>query len=291
VYGWYFFVLSTIQIRFVGELAPVLVLFAGLGFVHVAERVDLARRPAPLADGDPPDLSLPDARTAVLVVVLFLLVSGLGMAQVPVKTSQITVPDGQYETAAFMAEYSDEHEMAYPANYVLSPWWKNRMYNYFVNGQSRGYGYARQTYNAFLRSDGPEEWYNRLNGRVGFVVTRPFVVQSGTPMGTALHRGNGNRLARYRLVYDNGDRKVFELVPGAIIEGTAAANASVTARTEVEVPGESFTYTRRGGANETGHFGIRVAHPGEYRVGNETVTVPESAVRNGSVVQATTRSG
>ncbi|GAA5432573.1 STT3 domain-containing protein [Haloarcula japonica] len=42
-YAWVLFALAVIQVRFVGELAPFLALFAGLAFVWVASWVDLAR--------------------------------------------------------------------------------------------------------------------------------------------------------------------------------------------------------------------------------------------------------
>lgn len=295
VYAWYFLVLAAIQVRFVGELAPVIVVFTALGFVHLAEKVDSARTPAPFGRDAIDDVRVPDTEQITALVLLFLLVTGLSIVQVPIKTSQLTVPDGQYETATWMASYSDEREMTYPENYVFSFWPQNRMYNYFVSGQSRSYGYAQSNYAAFATGQDPRAWYDRLSGRAGFVVTTPPVVGPESALGTRLHRYNGNRtatspaLAHYRLVHSaaGGEYKVFALVPGAVVQGRAAPNATVTVRTAVDVEGASFTYVRETTATEDGTYSVRVAHPGEYRVGGSdgsTVTVPESAVRNGANV-------
>jgi dolichyl-diphosphooligosaccharide--protein glycosyltransferase len=120
VYGWYFFVLAALQVRFVGELAAFAALFAGLGFVHLAERVDVARRPAPLTGDRISAFSIPDSRQLGALAVLFLLVGGLGMLQVPVKVSQVTISEERHATAEWMADYSEERGWEYPENYVFS---------------------------------------------------------------------------------------------------------------------------------------------------------------------------
>ncbi|QLG28655.1 hypothetical protein HUG10_14360 [Halorarum halophilum] len=302
VYAWYFLVLAAIQVRFVGELSPTVVVFAATGFVHLTEKFDCARSPAPFSDDPVPDVRIPDREPLMAVVILFLFVTSVSIFQVPVKTSQLTVPDGQYETATWMAEHSDDREMEYPENYVFSFWPENRMYNYFVNGESRSYGYAQSNYVQFISSQDAQAWYDRLSGRAGFVVTTPIVVGGNeSNLGTRLHRHNGNRtadspaLAHYRLVHAtaDGEYKTFALVPGAVVEGQAEPNATVTLGTEVDVEGASFTYVRETTAGADGAYSVRVAHPGEYQVAGSngsdgtTITVPESAVRNGANVTAT----
>jgi dolichyl-diphosphooligosaccharide--protein glycosyltransferase len=291
-YAWYFLVLSAIQARFVGELSPVLAIFAGLGFVHLAERIDVARPPAPFTEADPPDLRLPGPRDAGYLVLLFLLVAGLSIVQVPVVTAKVTQPHGLSDTAFYLDGYADDRNLEYPQNYVFSEWSKNRVYNYHVNGESRSYGYAQSNYVDFVTSTDARGWYDRLSGRAGFVVTTPVSELDPDQLGAVLHRDHGSRtdshagVANYRLIYvsEDGRYKAFALVNGAVIRGQAEANATITASTEVELPGATFRYERRTVTDGSGNYSVRVAHPGVYDLGNRTVTVPEDAVRNGSTV-------
>lgn len=292
VFTWYFLLLSVTQVRFVGELAIPLSLFTGLGLVHLAERIDVARPPRPFTDGPPPELRLPDRRQFVALSLLFLLVGSLGLIQIPVKTSQVTVSNAQSDAAVWMAEYNETNNMEWPSNYVLSEWGWNRMYNYFVNGESRSYAYAQSNFQPFNEATDPEAWYSRFRGRVGFIVTTPDEVGEPRALGTRLHRNNGagsassDGLAHYRLVHitGGGAYKVFTVVPGAVIQGSAPSNETVTARTNVEVGEIAFTYERSGEPTSDGRYSIRVAQPGTYAVANDTVRVNTSAVRSGSVI-------
>lgn len=294
VYGWYFFGLSIIQVRFVGEFSPVMAIFAGLGFVHLAERVDIAARPAPFADSKPSQLRIPDTKELRALVLLFLLVTSLSILQVPVKTSQLTVPEEQYETTVWMAEYSAERNLTHPEDFVFSERSWNRLYNYFVNGRSRSYIYAEDHFGPFVSSPNPVKWYDRLKNNAGFIVTTPRVVTNESNIGTRLHRHNGSRvgsvsgLAHYRLqfVSSGGQFKVFRLVKGAVITGTAEPNATVEVQTRVEIGDSSFTYIRQTTANAEGNFAVRVAHPGTYTVQDGTVHVSDSDVKNGTSVSA-----
>ncbi|QLG61101.1 hypothetical protein [Halorarum salinum] len=294
VYSWYFLVLATIQVRFLGELSPVVVIFAATGFIHLAEKIDCSRPPAPFEGTRVPDIRIPDREPLVAVVILFLFVTSVSIVQVPVKTSQLTISEGQYETADWIADHSAEQGHEYPENYVFSFWPDTRVYNYFVNGESRSYGYAQSNYVDFVGSQDPAEWYDRLDGRAGYVVTTPIVVGNETMLGTRLQVNNGSRtdaapgLAHYRLIHTetDGEYKVFELVDGAVIQGEAEPNETVTVRTDVELENFSFTYVRETTADANGTYSVRVAHPGEYQLGNESVSVPESAVENGTTVTA-----
>jgi len=291
VYAWYFLALSTIQVRFVAELAPFLALFAGLGLLHLAERLDLARRPAPFTRGPPPGLVWPGPRRLGSLALVFLLVGSLGMVQVPIKTGQVANPQARSDTAFWIADYSAQGNLTYPANYVFSDWSWSRFYNFYVNGHSRSYGYAQSHFEPFVTSNDSVRWYKRLHGR-GFVVTTPDVVGKPDQLGTRLQKYDGAAsptspaLVHFRLVHvtAGGRYKVFAVVPGAVIEGTAAPKTAVWANATVTVSGEQFEYGRRASANAKGRFAIRVAQPGTYRVGNATVTVPASAVRNGTAI-------
>jgi len=167
------------------------------------------------------------------------------------------------------------------------------MYNYHVSGQSRSYGYARNNYGQFVQATDGRQWYQRLGGRAGFVVTSEIAVTSNPQaLGTRLHTQYGTRtetapaVAHYRLisVADDGAYKAFAVVPGATITGTAAPNETVTVSQAVTVDGVTFDYERQATTNASGRFQTRVAYPGTYTVGNETVTVPDAAVTNGSTV-------
>ncbi|MFC6787117.1 STT3 domain-containing protein [Halobaculum halobium] len=298
IYTWYFLALAAVQIRFVGQLGPFLGIFGGLAFVHLAERVDVARPPTPFG-GDPVrDIGTPDRQTVFAVGALFILLGAFGAAQVPLKSSQIVHTQEQFQTTSWMSDHAAEHNNEYPQNYVFSFWPDNRHYNYFVSGESRSYGYARANYGSFVSATDGGGWYNRLNNRAGYVVVTPNVVGNDSQLGTRLYREHGSGangtdgLAHYRLQYVSSDEqyKVFTLVPGAVIRGTATPNATVTAETTVEVEGASFTYTRQTTANPNGAYTLRVAQPGKYSVPNGTVAVNESVVNNGTTITENTGS-
>ena len=293
VYGWYFLVLAAISVRFAGQLSIVVAVFAAVGFVHLAEWIDVARRPAPFTGGIVDSIDLPNRRQAFTLVGLFLLVTALSIVQIPIKTSQITSPNNGYDAAAWMADYSEAEEMEHPENYVFSQWGENRMYNYFVSGESRSYGFARSNYADFVTSTNGTEWYERLRGRVGFIVTTPDVVTNGSTLGTRLHRHNGSRseaggaLGHYRLLHveKEGAYKIFTLVEGAEIRGEAEPNSSVMVRTTVELESYTFEYVREATADANGTYSVRVPYSGTYRVAGQSVRVPEDAVRNGTTVR------
>ncbi|PSP51261.1 hypothetical protein BRC60_03345 [Halobacteriales archaeon QH_1_68_42] len=197
-----------------------------------------------------------------------------------------------------MADYADERGWTYPDSYVLSRWSQNRLFNYYVSGESESYRYAQDNYGAFISTDRPAEWYDRLDDdRVGFVVIESISPRRNT-LQQHLYVTYGSRwenyeaVSHYRAVYASASQrtKVFVLVPGARVDSQVAANTTVELRTTVEVPNDSFTYRTRVTADANGSYQATVPYPGEYELqwGNRTttVTVPESAVENGTGVQA-----
>ncbi|WP_302081622.1 STT3 domain-containing protein [Salinibaculum rarum] len=300
VYGWYFFGLAMFQVRFTGEISPFTALFAGLGFVWIAAWVDLAKVPAPVDGSDWSDWwpARPDGSTVVSVFLVFLLVTGPGVVQSGVKMQQVTVDDDTVETATWLAEYSDDRGWETESDsYVFSDWGRNRVYNYFVNGQSQSYGFAQSNYRVFMAIPDPDAAVGLLNGRVRFLVTKPFPVDSPA-MGVRLHDHFGSRyedvegLSRYRAIYatESGDRKAFLVVPGATLDGTSPANATVSLETDIDIPGAAFTYERQVQTNASGEFTVDVAYPGTYELAADgqtwTVDVSEDAVMNGTTVAA-----
>jgi dolichyl-diphosphooligosaccharide--protein glycosyltransferase len=182
LYAWYFLTLAVVQLRFAGELALFVAVFGGVGFVHVAAWVDMTSYPAVFRsesqssrpNEDTPDgtrpLEWPERRRALSLAGLGIGVGSLGMLNTSIKHSQVSIEDSMYDAAQFMRAYSTERGWEYPENYVFSQWGRNRVYNWFVNGESRSYGYAQANYADFVTSTDSEAWYERLRDRVGFVV-------------------------------------------------------------------------------------------------------------------------
>jgi len=268
--------------------------FAGLGFVHLAAVVDLAEPPAQFADASEPrrTVTVLDVRTAGFFVVLLALVAGLSVVQVPVKTGQIVTDGEAYETAAWMDEYADERGWEYPDSYVLSEWGTNRMYNYFVNGNSRSYTFTKRMYTPFVTGTSVEDWYEQLHERVGFVIITNREGVERRSIHTYLHRYYGGTDVglegggRFRALYesDSGDYKVFTPVEGALIVGQTTDDVG-RVRSSVSLPTSSFTYDRNVSTTDSGWYAVRVPYPSTYSVtGDRTVSVSERDVLNGGFV-------
>lgn len=112
--------------------------------------------------------------------------------------------------------------------------------------------------------------------------------------------------AHFRLVHDSAEQRLrpeggsyarlFEAMPGAIIEGTAAPSSDVLLTSTIHGPDRSHRYERKTQADSSGHFDLRVAYPtqgGEWRAAPyvvragdrvNTVQIDESAVREGRKV-------
>ena len=295
-FGWGFILLSIVQNRFAGGLALFISIFSAIGFFHLAAWVDVVPT-SPVSTLSSPSeefqFSFQDGARLRYLLALFVLVGGLSLVLTPVKQSQIAFNDQQYATATFLEQYSDDHEMTYPENNVFSNWGEYYRYNTIVNGEAEHYSLSWRNYEDFITSNDSEAWYERLNGRAGFVVIEHHSENASS--GTMLahlgdrwgnHNGTLDTVSHYRAVYatEDGDIKVYRLVPGAQLVGSGPANESFTAQTDVTVNGHSFKYKKRIKTNETGHFRATVPYPGEYLVLDETITVSHSAVMNGSKV-------
>ncbi len=306
VYGWYFLVLATLQRRFVGELTPFVAILAGYGFVAFAAKLDVVAWPSfdwsettdrtKSADGGVESLGLPDRSTTTALAVLFLFVSSAGAVQTGVRHQQVKIADDKVDAAVWMDDYAEDRGWESPENYVLSKWGRNRMYNYFVNGEARSYTFAEQNYEKFLSSHDPEAQYWKLRKKVKFLVTKNLDLSYEVPPKSnyaRLHKRfgsvgpNGERGAgHYRAVYasEDGSVKVFTLVPGASITGHAKPNTTLTIEKQVGIEGASFTYERAVSVNKLGVYEVTVPYPGTYEIGGETVTVSESQIRTGTKV-------
>jgi dolichyl-diphosphooligosaccharide--protein glycosyltransferase len=296
IYTGYFLLLALVQVRFAGELSVPLAVFAGLGFVHLASIVDVLPRPAVLAESETQSgrrnqlanggsartedrnsgsQFVTSRREFTTLLGLGGLVGSLSFIQIPVKTSQLTIPEEMYQTAVWMRSHAEERGWSYPNNYVFSRWGRNRVFNYFVNGESRSYRYAQSNFGSFLQATNGQEWYTQLQNRVGFVVVSDAAEQFGPEsLGNRFWTENGGGddtvpgLGHYRLAHvsPSAQYKVYTLVEGVTLEGAAEAGATVTVRREVEREETTFTYERTVTANEEGQFTVRVPYEGEYQV-------------------------
>ena len=297
-YAWVFLVLGIVQARFAGQLGLFVAVFGGLGFVHLAAWVDLTEYPElfgtgkaeshkPDRDGSLADLEWPERREALYTAGLGLGVGSLGAVMTPIKHSQVTIDDSMYEAAAFMREYADEQGWEYPDNYVFSRWGRNRVYNWFANGESRGYGYAQSNFEDFVTSTDGTEWYERLDGRVGFVVTeRGLPIDSGRTIYERLWRENlGIETDHYRAVWTAADdsRRVYTLVPGARVTGPAPDGETVTIEGDVEIGGQTRSVELAVSTDEHGVYQATIPLPGTYDTPDGTVEISAADVREGEL--------
>jgi dolichyl-diphosphooligosaccharide--protein glycosyltransferase len=294
LYAWYFLVLTGLQIRFAGQLSHFVALFGGIGFVHLAERVDLLEDVSIVGSLESgAEVAIPSKTTVLYLGVLFLLIGGLGIVQSAVKMNQITVDDSTYETATWIGEYNRQAALVYPHSKVFSHWGQNRVYNYFANGRSHSYYFAQEYYEGFVTGTDGEKWFKQIHSEVGLVVLEP--VDGGSPARSIHHRlyhefgsndGKVPGLSRYRLVYTNpAGQRVFEVVNGAMLSGETTPNKAVLVETNVSVENHDFVYKRRTMADSNGEYTVRVPYKGTYELPDgRTITVTSEDIRSGAVV-------
>jgi dolichyl-diphosphooligosaccharide--protein glycosyltransferase len=251
--------------------------------------MDLARPPNPFERTplEGPSLGIPANRTVAAYLVGAVAVALLiNLIFVPSLLAQTQYSGEQVEAMTAVDDHAEELNRSYPGNYVLSEWGDVRMYNYFVNGESQSYGYALSNYESFISDSGPDGYYGQFSGRVGYVVLTELDAPAGTVQAELFDDlGAGNdSVAHYQLLYAGEEVRAFAVVPGAQIRVEREAGENVTARADIEAAGESFEYQRTATANGNGVATVRVAYPGEYDLGGETVTVNETAVYEGATV-------
>jgi hypothetical protein len=249
-------------------------------------------------------LESPTTRRAYLGLGGSLAVTGVvSAALVDGQTQKTSYSTPEYQAAQAIATHQNAVSRSYPANFVLSRWGSNRMYNYFANGESESYAFARQTYPEFLTEEAPDTWAENNLDRVGYVVIND--ADGDLPPGTAYHMLQQrlgvameyrNPLSHYRLLSlggggggDGGANdwtvSAFAIVPGATITGTGTPGETVTAsrNTELTISGYSFPYRQAATVDDEGRFTVTVPYPGEYSF-TDTDTqlqISESAVVTG----------
>ena len=296
VYSIFWLVMAAFQGRFAAQLAVAMSVFAGLGFIYLLSWVELARVPAvynedaggrlAMADGGERgwnDLQIPgEAKTLVYVLGVGFLVCGLSLIFVPTIAGQVTHDEAQLEAALVIQDHAEEHDREWRDNAVFSSMGDNRMYNYFVSGESRQYRYVQGWHGDFVGDDDPDGWKeSRFDGRFGYVIADREKGLSPEQLGP----GGEQALDHYQLLYvsEDGDLAAFAIVKGARIKGTDVSGEQVTIRTNVEVDGGSYTYEREVDI-ENGEFQVVVPYPGEYTASDGQVEVTDGAVEDGRTV-------
>ncbi|WP_226479861.1 MFS transporter [Natrinema amylolyticum] len=309
-YAGYLLVLAGIQVRFAGQLAIPLAILTGLGTVRLLSAVELARPPVPFRDADSihpdnsrderavaadggldPSIAIPEGQRIAYLLGIGLLVFGLSLIYVPSLTANATYSEGQVDAVDAIDEHAEAANRTYPANFVLSEWGDNRMYNHFVNGESRRYGYARNNYETFVSDTDPDGQYGQFEGRVGYVVmteTDSDVPAESTQAQLFKQYGAGgystDGLAHYQALFIDKDVAVFVVVPGATLKVPGEPGANVTVSTEESISGKSITYEQTATVSDDGRATVTVPYAGEYSVGNQTMQVSADEVLNRTTV-------
>ncbi|WP_324664222.1 LamG-like jellyroll fold domain-containing protein [Haloarcula sediminis] len=292
VYFLYFIVLSAVQLRFAGSLSVFASVFAGIGFIHLASVVDLTegvagkvQQQAASAKERVESLRIPEMRTIGYFVVLFLMVASLGFLQTPVKQSQIAVDDGTYQTAKWISSTVNDTD---GEGYIFSPWSQNRVYNYYLDGNSESYGYARDNYEMFVRSRNVTRWYQNLSGRDTYIVTGEIETKKQNSLQTRVHEQYGSAsngsdgLSHYRTVYIGDEHTVTEVVPGATIIGVRN-DSVVPLSTSKSINGTTFTYDRKAETNPYGLYSVTVPYTGQYTIEDEDeVNISTNDIQSGT---------
>ncbi|OYR52052.1 hypothetical protein DJ73_11610 [Halorubrum sp. Ea1] len=321
-FAWYYMLLAAIQVRFAGQLAIFIAPFAGIGLLYLLAAIDISRpvdilRPASATEMvsslsrsqrprdesgsflnrdsdadteyDTTTLQIPDGmRLRGYLIATVALVLLFNLLLVPPLVGQTTHEPAQFAAAQTIDTHADSVDRDYPANFVLSRWDDNRMYNYFVSGQSQNYRYAQQNHEQFLAAEDPDVWYDQFQGRVGYVVITDR--ENAPPANNTyktLYEGYGIgtndtvATSHYQLLTTDSGVRTFAVVPGALVRVNGPNGDRVTATTSVSISDETHEYSRSA-TLANGTASIRVAYPGEYTVGNQTVNVTEEAVRAGN---------
>lgn len=302
VFTLYYLLLATIQIRFAAHLVMFVSVFAGIAVLFLLSRINLVRPVQGIVDATAASVkprqtglftrirspTVPDkARTGILVLgVLAVVISGAFLSLEPI-LNDITHEE-EYEAAVEFNEQAEVLEQEYPENFVLSRWGDSRMYNYFVNGEARSYGYAQSNFEEFLNDIDPDAWYNEFEGRVGYIAVPPVPGDPGEE--TVYHQLydeaglNDASTSHYQYLGNKETLRMFAVVEGATI---AAPNASdeLTATTSA---GEEDAYTISEPVDEEPGK-VTVAYPGTYVVASgekaTTVQINDSDVYDGNEIE------
>jgi dolichyl-diphosphooligosaccharide--protein glycosyltransferase len=301
-------VIAGFQTRFGGQLAIPLSIFGGVGIVYGLATVGLVRYPHAFdtENTDRPErdttddqgtrsITLPAKRRTLYLCGLGVVVFSFNLIAIPGAIGVHSYAPAHADAVSAIDTHSEQVNREYPENYVLSGWSRNRMYNYFVNGESQSYGYARNTYEPFITASDPDAQYDQLAGRVGYIIVDSVDIEvpKESTQGQLLrylksNTTKANPPAHYQLLSIGADQSLaaYAVVPGAKIAGETTPGEQVVVNTSVTVDGHSLTRGWTVTAGESGRYTVTVPYAGQYRIGETTVEVPSSAVMNGTQVTA-----
>lgn len=310
VFAWYYAVLAGIQLRFAAQFSVVLAVFAGiivvgalswLGIIaspqvfrvqerddglDIPERVrrggDVSLAARQRSDGDDDSDRPMGRRRFAYLLLTVLLLFGFNLVYLPMHLGA-TVYGEEVDGVAAIEDHVAATDRAFPENYVLSRWGSSRMFNFFVNGEASHYRYAMNNYIEFITASDIDDMYHDHAHSVGYVI----VEARSAPVDTVQYQlfdDLGADSAHYQLLYSGEDIKAFALVEGAVVTVSTAPNAAVELSTTVTVDDTTIEYTRSGTADDDGEATIRVAYPGEYEIGDQTVEITLDEIEAGAEI-------
>lgn len=302
-YATVWLVFAYFQGRFAAQASVILSIFGGLGLVYLLSWVDLARTPKPFrqSEDSAPQPDRSDTEPAIMIpqepaalgyiALILLLFTGLSLIFVPSLAADTTYDEDQYDALLAIEGHYEETGALGHEEFVLSEWGENRMYNYFLHGEARSYGYARSNYVPVITGEDLDGSYASIEGQVGYLVISQ--VSASTPPEVVYSRLHGDigpesatlpDAGHYRALYLGDRASAYAVVPGANIT-VSGADDQLETSTAVTVDGTSHTYTRT--LTDTGEETVAttVAYPGEYDVAGQRLSVTEEDVVNGSTIE------
>jgi dolichyl-diphosphooligosaccharide--protein glycosyltransferase len=299
VFCLYNLVAAGLMLRFASRLVLVLAVFGGSGFVYLLSVLDLARTPAVFdqskTEGNSHKLSISlSGQQLVSILFIGMLVFGLNLIFIPTTASDTTHDEVHLQTVDVIKEHAENLDRNHPQNRVFAPWKNYRMYNYFVNGQSREARFARMNYNDFISDPNPDSWYDEFEFKIGYVVYTDALLdvsENRSQRTLSSHLGVQNEqfesLEHFRAIHirEDDDLAVFAVVPGAVIEIESTESKKVVLKNEVTVSERTFTYERVVNVGENGTASVRVPYPGEYEINGTTVTIDTQDIEEPRVIE------
>lgn len=294
LFAWY-------QIRFAAQLSIILSIFGGFALVYILAKVDLARPPKPFQQSkttrrpgkskpDEPSIKLPSEPAAYgYMALILLLFAGVSLLFVPLLAGDTTYDDDQYDSLLAIEEHNESIADYDHDPFVLSNWGDNRMYNYFVHGDSRSYGYASSNYQPFIESDHPDDHYDEIASQVGYVVIDDLeTTDLPNNTYTTLHGDiNDTTLpdsGHFQALHLGDTASAYATVPGATIT-VNGTNESITTTTAITLDDTDYSYERTLTEASNTTTATTVAYPGDYDLLDQTVSITQEDVINGSTIE------
>lgn len=301
-YALVWLVFASFQIRFAAQMSIIMAVFGGLGFVYLLGWIGLARRPElfaetkdvprPDTESDPriSSMQLPSEPAAIgWIALILLLFTGMSLMFIPLLGADTMYDDDQYDSLLAIESHNEsvaEYDHEY---FVLSNWGDNRMYNYLLHGDGDSYGYASSNYQPFIESDHPDDHYDEIASQVGYVVIDDLeTTDLPNNTYTTLHGDiNDTTLpdsGHFQALHLGDTASAYATVPGATIT-VNGTNESITTTTAITLDDTDYTYERTLTESSNTTTATTVAYPGDYDLFDQTVSITQEDVINGSTIE------